>query len=375
MKKLFRLFSLFAFVGFASAMLLSCHGQSDDPIDMEVPEGVLRIFADKTTIAADGSDLVTFTVKFGSEDVSNAKTLQLIRTCQGVETLMPYGVNSFSTVVPGEYSFKAEYYNAGKYYTDNEVEVVAKATQSGGSAKKYVQRVLGFQFTSVGCTSCPTLSANLKAVQNALPGRLVPVSFHQDFGQTDPMTHPMTQAYYKLIKRQGLPQFNANLIINDDYITVAEYSAIVEMLDAVAEHYPATCGVAVECSEIVDDAIKVAVRVTSNIAAAYRYQIFLLEDGINEYQAGAGYDYIHNNVVVATSSDSVYGDRLNEGMAFQSGVEVSAEKTIALPRGCNRDNLRIVVAAFNSYDGGNTYVVNNCTECAVGESVDYAVAE
>ena len=44
----------------------------------EVPEGVLRIFADKTEIAADGSETVTFTVMFGKEDVSNAKTLQLI---------------------------------------------------------------------------------------------------------------------------------------------------------------------------------------------------------------------------------------------------------------------------------------------------------
>jgi hypothetical protein len=43
-----------------------------------VPEGVLRIFADKTEISADGNDEVTFTVMFGSEDVSNAKTLQLI---------------------------------------------------------------------------------------------------------------------------------------------------------------------------------------------------------------------------------------------------------------------------------------------------------
>ncbi len=375
MKKLFRLFSLLAFVGLASALLLSCHGQSDDPIDMEVPEGVLRIFADKQAISADGSDIVTFTVKFGSEDVSTAKTLQLIRTCQGVETLMPYGTNSFSTVVAGEYTFKAEYYNAGKYYSDNEVKVVAKATQSGGDSKEYVQRVLGFQFTSVGCTSCPTLAANLKAVQSAYPGRLLPVSFHQDFNQSDPMTHPMTSAYYKLIKRDGLPQFNANLIINDDYITVMDYSAIVEMLDSVAELYPATCGVAVDCSEIKDNSIEVTVRVTSNIATAYRYQIFLLEDGINEYQAGAGYDYVHNNVVVATSSDSVYGDRLNEGVAFQSGVEVSATKTLSLPRGCNSENLRVVVAALNSYDGGNSYVVNNCTECGVGQSVGYDVVE
>lgn len=378
MKKIAKYFAL---VMMAGALLSSCHGQPDEEVDQptdpttEVPDGVLRIFADKTEIMADGNDLVTFTIMFGKEDVSTYKSLQLVRTCQGVETYMPYSAHSFSTVVPGTYVFSAEYYNAGKYYSENAVTVEVKPTTEGGDQQNYVQHTLGLQFTSVGCPSCPTLGENIKAVQNSFPGRLIPVSFHQDFEMTDPMTHSSTATYYKLIKGQGLPQFNANLIVNSDYMALADYSSIVEILDRVEENYPATCGVAIESSEVVggSSAVKVKVKVTSNTPSAYRYQVFLVEDGISEYQAGASMDYLHNNVVRAVASDSAYGNRLNEGVAFQVGVEVSAEKTIEIPVGCNLENMRVVAVALSSFDGGNSYVVNNCAECPLGESIDYDI--
>lgn len=378
MKKIAKYFAMIAMV--AGGLLMgACHGQPDeepatDPTT-EVPDGVLRIFADKTEIMANGSDLVTFTIMFGKEDVSTYRTLQLVRTIEGVETRMPYGANSFSTVVPGEYTFSAEYYNDGRHYSDNTVTIVVAPTAAGGDQQNYVQHTLGLQFTSVGCPSCPTLGDNIKAVQNSFPGRLIPVSFHQDFEMTDPMTHSSTATYYKLIKAQGLPQFNANLIIDNDYMTISDYTKIVEILDRVEENYPATCGVAIESSMVVggDNAVKVKVKVTSNTPSAYRYQVFLLEDGISEYQAGASMDYLHNNVVRATASDSAYGDRLNEGVAFQVGVEVAVEKTIAIPSACNLENMRIVAVALNSYDGGNSYVMNNCAVCPLGESIDYDI--
>ena len=48
----------------ALACLLSCHGYVDYNDPDNVPEGVLRVFADKTSIKADGQQTVTFTVRF-----------------------------------------------------------------------------------------------------------------------------------------------------------------------------------------------------------------------------------------------------------------------------------------------------------------------
>lgn len=369
-----------AVLTFGALLLGSCHGQQDDIIPDQndptnVPEGVLRIFADKIQIAADGSDMVTFTVMFGSEDVSTARTLQLVRTSEGGEKLMDYGVNTFSTTIPATYTFKAEFYRAGRYYSDNEVQVVAVSSAAGGDTQQWEQRVLGLQFTSTGCVNCPVLSTSLKAVQEEMPGKLSVVSFHQNFNNVDVMSHPMTSSYYKQIKRQGLPQFNANLIIDDDYITVSEKSVIEEIVERTWQEYPATCGVAMESSLYVggDMKVEVSVRVTSNTPSAYRYQIFLVEDKIMDFQEGVSGMYEHNNVLRATSSEKVYGDNLNEGIALQVGVEATAERTITIPAGCNLENMRIVVAAFVSYDGGNSYIVNNCAECKLGESVDYAI--
>ena len=285
MKKIFKYLALAAVVA-ASLMLGSCHGQSDESDDV-VPDGVLRIFADKSEIVANGSDVVNFRIMFGQEDVSTAKTLQLVRAYEGKETYMQYGISTFSSVVAATYTFRAEFFRDGvKHKSDNYVTVTVVPAQSGGTQALYVQRILGLQFTSTGCVNCPTLSTNLKVVKDQLPGpiALSVVSFHQNFNNVDDMTHPMTAAYYKQIKRQGLPQFNANLIIDDDYITVSGLGEIVEILELVQQEYPATCGVAVESSPVEGGKTTITAKVTSNIPATYRYQIFLVEDKVMDVQ-------------------------------------------------------------------------------------------
>lgn len=369
-----------ATLGFAS-----CRGQEDindglndgtnDPmagVD-EVPEGVLRLFADKTTIMADGNDTVTFVVMFGSEDVSEARTLQLVRNGK----LCNYGEHAFSTTVAGTYTFTAEFYRSGRYYSDNEVTIEVTPIASGDE-KKYVQQTLGYQFTSVGCTSCPFLASSIKQIQSDFPNRLVPVAFHQDFQVEDEMSHPMTALYYKQIKRDGLPQFNANLIIDNDYITVSEYDQIVAILDRVEKNYPATCGVAIE-SSLNESERKVTVRakITSNTPSVYRYQIFLVEDGYKSMQMGSNEagNYVHNNIVRVVASDGVDGMVFNEGMAMHVGVEATAERTLDIPRGYELANMRVVVAALSSYNNGDSYVTNNCATCPLNGSVDYLIQE
>lgn len=360
----------------AALALTSCHGQEDEGMN-NVPEGVLRIFADKTTIVADGSDVVTFTIMLGSRDVSEERTLQLVRNGK----LGNYGEHTFSTAVAGSYTFSAEYYYDGvRYYTDNQVDVVATPLSASGEEKSYKQQILGFQFTSLGCPSCPALSHSIKQIQADFPDRLVAVSFHKDFQIADEMTHPMSESYYKPLKSDGLPQFNANFIIDKEYITVSEYDAIVNIMDRVEENYPATCGVAIESGVVVGgtpNSVKVSVKITSNTPSVYRYQIFLVEDNYvsGTQQYGAEGEYKHNNVVRVVSSNEVYGASFNEGMPMQVGVEAMAERTLEIPRGCSHENMRVVVAAFSSYNGGESYVVNNCAECPLNGSVDYKFEE
>ena len=68
----------------ALILMVSCHGTIDPNDPSYVPEGVLRIFADKTEIKADGQQEVTFTVMFGSKDVSRDTDMSITRIADGV---------------------------------------------------------------------------------------------------------------------------------------------------------------------------------------------------------------------------------------------------------------------------------------------------
>ena len=374
MKRIFR-YMLFAF---AAAAFASCSGNIDpengggteEPDEPEVvPEGVLRIFADKKEIAADGNEEVTFTVMFGSEDVSNAKTLQLIRRFNGEEKYMAYGANKFSTVTPGEYTFTAKYYYGGNNITDNSVTVEAKQFFSG-EEKNYMQRVLGVYFTSTGCTSCPTATKGIKAVQDANPGVISVAAFHSHMGViSDPMTIPETADFNSALGGfDGLPRLFWNMRTGTKLIGPKFDESFEEEIAA----YTPNCGVAVETSYSPDSSapkLTVTAGITSNLPSVYRYIIFLVEDGIVGEQSGEK-NYTHNNVVrdVLTGAS---GDKINDNLPLSVGVEVKASKTVTLSKDWNVDNMRVIVAALTSEDGGYNWIVNNVNECKAGESVSY----
>ena len=144
------------------AMLSSCSGNSDETENGGTDDGILRITADKTAIQADGVEKVTFTVKLGTKDVSEESTMNLILVKESGEENLDYGVRAFSTSVPGTYVFKARYYEGKAMVSENEVTVQV-APVSGGTS--YYHKLLGMQFTSIGCQACPALSTTLKAIQ------------------------------------------------------------------------------------------------------------------------------------------------------------------------------------------------------------------
>lgn len=352
------------------AGLVSCTGPV--PEDEVVPEGVLRIFSDKTSIAADGVDCVTFRVMFGSKNVSGEKTMKIVYTVDGKEVEMSAGASVFSTTAPGEYVFKATLYSGGNHVSDNEIKVVAAEV---AGQKAYFQKVVGEQFTSVGCTNCPVLSSNLKEVQAQMPGVLVPLSFHMDFNGPDPMSVDATALFYKAYGMSGLPFFNINMRKRDGGVA-RETASIIKAINEEIEMYPATCGVAIETSyDSAERKVSVTTKITSNVAARHKYHIFLVEDGIHATQSGANGDYVHNNVVRKMFATDITGLNINKKNPFTPGVEVTAVNSTELAPGWNTDNMRVVVIAMTTTDGGNTFSCNNVNECPVGGSVDYIINE
>lgn len=382
MKKFYRYLLAFA----AALAAAACSGTIDpeagnnDDVPQEdpktqVPEGVLRIFADKTQISADGNDEVTFTVMYGSEDVSNAKTLQLIRTFAGEQKYMAYGANRFSTVTAGTYEFSAKYYYAGNNYTDNSVTIEAKPFFSG-EEKAYARRYFGTLFTSTGCNSCPLAAKSLKKLQEENPGEIILAAFHADMTVPDPMTIPETyELQSQLGGFTGLPAFFWNMR-EDSYTGGA---AFTESFNEEKARYETFCGVALNTAyDAATSNLDVEVGITSNSPAVFRYMLILVEDDIQAKgdfaQNGQSDSYIHYNVVrdVATS---VAGEKLNDNLPLTVGVEVKANKTVAISPDWNIDNMRVIAVAMTSDDGGYNWTVNNVNECRIGESASYLYEE
>lgn len=346
---------------FSALAVLSCAGTMDDSGASEepdsVPEGVLRIFADKTSIDADGNDEVTFTVMFGSRDVSNEKTLQLVRKYGSEEKYMAYGANKFSTVTAGKYEFSAKYYYAGNHVSDNSVTVEAKQFFSG-EEDEYEQRVLGAYFTSTGCTSCPSATKGLKDLQAANPGKISIVAFHSHMGAVnDPMTIAETGDFNAALGGfDGLPRLFWNMRQGTNLIG----PSFTESYEEEISQYQPQCGVTVD-TEAAGSKYAINIGITSNIPAVYRYIVFLVEDGIVADQTGDP-DYVHNNVVRAVLT-SPSGDKINDNLPLTVGVEAKTAKVFSPDEDWNLENMRVVVAAMLSDDGGYNWTANNVAEC------------
>lgn len=355
------------------AMLSSCSGSSDETENGGTDDGILRIAADKTVIQADGVEKVTFTVKLGTKDVSDESTMNLILVKESGEENLEYGARAFSTLVPGTYVFKARYYEGGSILSENMVTVQAKSVSGGVS---YFHKLLGMQFTSVGCQACPALSSTLKAIQAEQPGRLAVASFHMDFGgMTDPMSVAATNNYRTNIlgNFSGLPRFFYNMRKGTKEM-ISIKSQIEEELQNELKNYPASCGVAIESvyNEF-DRKVDITAKITSNVANTYRCLIYLVEDGIKYFQTNGGNDYTHNNVVRAVVSTSLNGDRFNDEV--NAKVESTMRRSYQLEPGWKVENMRVIVSMLTTLDGGKTYTCNNTNECKLGESADYLYNE
>lgn len=372
MKKLYPA-RLLTVVSCCFLMLSSCSGSSEEGDTGGTDDGILRIAADKTEILADGVEKVTFTVRLGTRDVSGESTMNLVLVKQSGEEKLDYGVRVFSTSVAGSYTFKARYYEGGAMYSENEITVTAKPVTGGAS---YYHKMLGMQFTSVGCQACPMLSATLKSIQAELPGRLAVASFHMDFGNVaDPMSIAATNSYRTNVlgNFSGLPRFFYNLR-KGTLEMISVKSQIEGELENELRNYPASCGVAIE--SVYDSSsrtVSLTAKLTSNVTNTYRCLIYLVEDGIRYFQMNGDDNYVHNNVVRAVVSSSLNGERFSSEV--QAGQEITMKRSCQLAEGWNSDNMRIIVSMLTTLDGGKTYTCNNVNECKLGESAGYLYNE
>ena len=242
----------------------------------------------------------------------------------------------------------------------------------------YKQKMVAMQFTSVGCVYCPNLAASIKSVQEKQPGMIIPVAFHLNYGDSDPMALPECEKFYKRVAFEdeqaiSLPMLALNFRKGSQKI-VDQEAKILDEMEYQVEEYPTSSGVAI--NTVYDQSsrmLEVTARFVSEVTQSAKYHIILVEDGVEYAQTGAETsEYIHNNVFRYLSSDNLKGTDLNLGKPLTPGMEYQVTKTITLKNSWNPAAMRVVAVMLTPDDAaGKNFGCNNANECDVGSSVDF----
>ena len=255
-----------------------------------------------------------------------------------------------------------------------------KVVQGEKITSLYQQKMVAMQFTSVGCVYCPNLASSIKSVQEKQPGKIIPVAFHLNYGDADPMVQPECEKFYKRVVFEdsqsiSLPMLAMNFRKGSQKV-VDQEEKILSEIAYQEEEYSASSGVAINTTyDKSSRKLEVTARFISEVTQSAKYHIILVEDGIKYEQTGAETaDYTHNNVFRYISSDNLKGADLNLGAPLTPGMEYEVTKTITLKKDWNPDNMRVVAVMLTPDDAaGKNFGCNNANECAVGGSVDYTL--
>jgi len=348
--------------------LAACSGNVDDS---DLP---LHIQADKTAVAADGQDAVTFTVTYGIEDVSASGNMILSWEKDGASKSMKASENTFTTNDPGKYVFSAEYKDGPKIIRSSET-VTIEATVKEGPSSGFYHKMLAMEFTSVWCTYCPALALSVSKIESDYPGRIIPVAFHSDRMGEDRMTLELNDRIYEKVQTGdgGLPMFAFDFRKSSQHI-VNEYDKIADELQKNLREYESVCGVAIESTfDNASRKLDVTASFKSDVQEAFRYHIFLIEDGIEEAQAGAEGAYVHNNVLRAIAADNIFGAKVNQGELLKPGQEYEASRSFVIDENWNEKEMKVVVCILRDFDG--SYACDNSNVCQLGESAGYLYEE
>lgn len=350
MKRILNIAAVMAF----SLLLASCHGAEG--------ELELTLKADRTSILADGSEAVVFSVMLGSEDVTSEAEITCINDGTVLES------NTFSTTVAGSYSFRAKY---GEYESMTQA-VVAEVVPAPEEKSKYRRNILIMEFTGQWCAQCPTGWRTLYFYLTEFPEYkdiTYVLALHDGTTKYDEFDFPVQREIHTEYEMPGLPC--ALIDMRDKVALNSECSKVMEYFDRSINEGP-HCGVAVSSTyDQTAGKAEVTIKVTSEKGGKYRLAVYVVEDGLVAKQQDGSIiipDYTHNHVARKLVSESYKGDSLGE---IATDAEVTKTYEIPADPAWNPENVSLYAVVIDS-EG----IVNNMAACEfVNGNTDYALAD
>lgn len=339
----------------------------------------LEVTADKESIVADGTDVVSFTVlKDGEEDITEVEGVQVCMEGEGGVCLVNTGNGfNYSTEEHGEYKFYATYKDVKSPLI---TVTAAKAPVNVGEATLSTTRTLHknvsfFIYTATWCGPCWYYKGYMKNVIAKYGDNITTVSIHGH--SSDKIDNSNIHLTLESQMKAGTDLFIGGFptSICEFRETLGDTGKIPTQAQTEAAYnkyvaYPAKTGIKVE-SAINDDKVEATVTVGAQVADTYYVGIMLIEDHVIAYQANGGNEYDHTNVFRKMGSANILGDELG---AIAAGEEKTKTYSIPVEYKYNTDNLYLLVYTLYKDSETDKFVVANSVKAAVYGNAGYIYA-
>lgn len=231
-------------------------------------------------------------------------------------------------------------------------------TDDGSTTGTNPQKVLLFDFTGHTCKSCPKAHQLITQMTSIYGDRLVPVAFHLGYfakpllsGKftTDFRTHEgaLLEKYFDFI---SFPTGTVQNLNRDQLEPYASWSS------HAAAHLAGTSPLKIRIVPVYLpglNAITTEVYVTANdnVAGQLNLAVYLVEDGIVDWQKDEDFDpmdipdYVHNHVF-RTSLNGLWGQPLGMADGVVKGFSFETEFSKVLTTGWNAQNCKLVVFVY-----------------------------
>ena len=365
----------------AAVMLIACEGQTDSGQTGGTNKS-LQLTSDKNLIQTFDGDYATLTVTLDGVPVTDE-----VIFFDGNNEVIEIPDFKFTATEVGEYKIWANY---GTYISETvtikaiDVQIPETPADPKPASTDFKARVLLTEFTTVGCSACPSMKKVLHAIEEdaAMAENIIFTECHSGLvgGQADPC-YLHNSAFEEFCMVTGFPTVKLDLAATyNNGNSLDLKSDVKELADAKSSYAP---GIAVN-SVLENGKVVAKVTVKAKIASNYRVGAFLVEDGIYAKQTNTTDEYMHTHNGVIRYVDSQY-----KGTFYGVPVaEIAAGKTadtmiswllddiwaygtdkgeinggVAWPAR-NDENLHMVVYVSMS-DGKGGYVVANAIDCPI----------
>lgn len=310
----------------SAALFAACSGtidpedQGTEQPEVEIPAEYTAPFTlsvDKNEVEADGTDVVTFSLKdaYDREMLEDKKALQSINIVSDKGIRVPRMTSTATFISNGEYNFSATFKGVK---SKNTVTVTAR---NRAKYELYHRNVGLFKCTSVSCPACPNLGRVLNGLEGEAAEHTVVLSIHGNYSGRDPFSLYVgdTDLGSYMIGYFGGSGWPTLIYDLDKAETGSGQGSVIESnIMQRRLDYPATCGIKVEYVQLEGTALKVKASMKSSTGGDYDLACVVVRDGL-EYQGGYSdnNDGVYDHVVVNASESSLLITRVRKSQRMK----------------------------------------------------------